>query len=389
MVIWFKFIRTPDKGIIAIFQTTKQFFVDAIYTDTLSLKSKSIFIILTLSVYTIAFFPIYIAAGTSAAAFSILPVAILAFLSDAPKGFFIGFLAFGYNTLVLNLAGHTGWDIVLRGGIPGSIALILTGAGMGWLHQVIVRWKKTEQELSQQRLLLALEEARTENLKQFMRELSHDVKTPLSIINTSLYLISKVSDPEKQQIELAVVKQQTERLQKFFQDILTMSRLDHMPDLTLTELDINQILTDMMSQVMSMCEEKGLKVRFILIEGTLPILGEQEAMRRILLNLFENAINYTPKGETITIQTMSVKEQITIEIKDTGVGITESDLPHIFDPYYRADKSRRIETGGSGLGLAIVKRIVKQHAGDIRVTSKEREGTTFYLSFPRRMSAIP
>jgi signal transduction histidine kinase len=112
------------------------------------------------------------------------------------------------------------------------------------------------------------------------------------------------------------------------------------------------------------------------------VQGDQEQLRRMLMNLIENAVNYTPVGGQISIQTALIDERVGLEVSDSGIGIAAEELPQIFDRFYRATNARSSANSGTGLGLAIVKKIVDMHAATIEVHSAAGEGTRFQIQFP-------
>jgi two-component system phosphate regulon sensor histidine kinase PhoR len=101
-----------------------------------------------------------------------------------------------------------------------------------------------------------------------------------------------------------------------------------------------------------------------------------------MTNLIENAVNYTPDGGAVSVQTWSEDSKIVVEVRDTGIGIGDEDLPHIFEHFYRSDRARSTNTGGTGLGLAMVRRIVEIHRGRIEVESAAGKGSTFRVYLP-------
>jgi two-component system phosphate regulon sensor histidine kinase PhoR len=117
------------------------------------------------------------------------------------------------------------------------------------------------------------------------------------------------------------------------------------------------------------------------------VAADAEEFRRALVNLVENAVHYTLEGGAITVRTWANGSRIHIDIQDTGIGIGEADLPHIFESFYRADKARAMDTGGTGLGLAIVKRIIEMHNGTITVESAPGAGSTFHIELPAVQSS--
>ena len=250
----------------------------------------------------------------------------------------------------------------------GSAAWLTT------IHNIVER-----RRAEAQRLELAVTQEKRETLRDFLRSMSHDLKTPLSIITVNINLLEKLTDIAKRDHALQVIKQQSFRLGKLIQDILTISELDSPREQTLRLLDINQLIRNTETNFESLAEAKQLTVKLDL-KATLPrVLSDEESLYRVLLNLVENAVNYTPKGGTITLRTYQ-DDQVIVEISDTGIGIEEADLPFIFDAFYRADKARSAHTGGSGLGLAIVKKILDMEGSTIEVQSTPGKGTTVRVS---------
>jgi signal transduction histidine kinase len=120
-------------------------------------------------------------------------------------------------------------------------------------------------------------------------------------------------------------------------------------------------------------------------DDALPLVPcDEEEFSRVVQNLLENALNFTPDGGQVFVKTYARDDQAVLEVSDTGIGITPADLPHIFERFFRADKARQAHTGGAGLGLSIAQRIVEAHEGRITVTSTPGSGTTFCVLVPFR-----
>jgi signal transduction histidine kinase len=246
------------------------------------------------------------------------------------------------------------------------------------MHQDITERKQVET----QELELALSRERADLLRELLNTLSHDLKTPLSIINTSLDLLQKTSDPAYQQSKLDNIKQQAHRLNQMIQNILTTSFLETASDTTTQRLDLNTISTQIREEFSSIAENRSISLELMLDSTLPPVLGSEVEMRRVLVNLVENALRYTPSSGSITLQTSRKADQVVVEVRDTGIGIDEADLAYIFDPFYRADKARAADQGGTGLGLAIARKIVERYQGKIEVKSTPGQGSNFTVSFP-------
>ncbi|MBZ0287379.1 MAG: HAMP domain-containing histidine kinase, partial [Anaerolineae bacterium] len=199
---------------------------------------------------------------------------------------------------------------------------------------------------------------------------------------TTLYLMERLSDPARQEEKIQVIKEQTLRLEKLIQDVITMSRLENGALQVFEPIDFNSVILDVEAKLHPTAERKNLNIRLNL-DPTLPLLrADENEIWRLMANLYENALHYTPEHGSIILATRSGDQKIVAEVQDTGIGIGKDDLPHIFDRFYRADPARSLERGGTGLGLAIVKRIIELHGGEIAVESAEGKGSTFRVSLP-------
>ena len=210
--------------------------------------------------------------------------------------------------------------------------------------------------------------------------MSHDLKTPLSVIKTSLYLLEHLQDPERQKEKIEVIKEQTLLLEKLIQDVLTMSRLDHGAEPTFGPVDLIAVIYDAKAKILPAAERKHQTIHLELDTDITCVLGSEDELWRMMMNLMENAVNYTPENGQITVRAFLQDGTAHIEIADTGIGISEKDLPRIFERFYRADPARQVEYGGTGLGLAIVNKIVEMHGGKISVESELEKGTTFQVT---------
>jgi two-component system phosphate regulon sensor histidine kinase PhoR len=155
-----------------------------------------------------------------------------------------------------------------------------------------------------------------------------------------------------------------------------------MPDMIPTELNVNQLLRDVRTRLAPAIEQKQLHLELQLYQVLPPVEASEEGLYRALMNLVENAVNYTPEQGKVTVQTMLQDGGIVIQVSDTGIGIPSDELPMIFERFYRSAEARRIVSTGTGLGLAIVKRIIELHNGRIDVESIEGAGTTFRVWLP-------
>lgn len=227
-----------------------------------------------------------------------------------------------------------------------------------------------------------LEKEKAKIMSAFMESASHDLRTPLSIINTSLYLLERVSEPDKQKDRIKLIKKQVSHLQLLIDNLISMARLDSGINLQIQRLDLNQMLsTIQQEQITEAIADRDLSIHFVLSDDPVIVQADNSKMQQALFNIIKNAIHYTPDGGTIWIEIHLETLDAIIEVRDTGIGIESDDLPHIFERFYRADKART-ERGRFGLGLAIARKIIEAHNGRIDVVSTPGSGSSFRVILP-------
>jgi two-component system phosphate regulon sensor histidine kinase PhoR len=245
----------------------------------------------------------------------------------------------------------------------------------------------TEKYLAEQREReLALAQEKNDILIDFFSTLSHDLKTPLTVISTSLYLLERAEAAQKRKEIINRIGDQVMLMNQYIQDMLTISRLEHLPLLSLQQLDLNPLIEEVIDSLNLHIEGRDLIFEFSGQPDLPAVRGDQEQLRRMLTNLIENAINYTPGGGKVIVRTYTDNGQVVLEVTDSGIGIKPDDVPHIFEPFFRTEKAKNFQTRGTGLGLPIVKKIVEMHHATIEVRSQFDEGTTFRVQFPSPLS---
>lgn len=219
-------------------------------------------------------------------------------------------------------------------------------------------------------------------LTDFFGTVSHDIKTPLSVMNTTLYLLEHTTDAAQNERRIQQLKRQVTLISEYITDMLLIARLDNQPQLTSQLVSLAPILNDIVDDLLPNAEGKNINLIFDNQAPTATMLGEKSELRRVFTNLIENAVNYTPAHGEVTVQLSLNDTQVIVSVQDTGIGIPTENINSIFDPFYRTDAAQVMVTTGTGLGLNIVKRIVERHAGEISVESEPDRGTTFTLTLP-------
>jgi PAS domain S-box-containing protein len=244
---------------------------------------------------------------------------------------------------------------------------------------------------AQQQEELSVERARHTLFKRFITDVAHDLKTPMTVIQTSAYLVEKQSDPVERQKSLDRLKSSAEHLELLLDDMFKMAHLDNITELELEResIDVKRLVQEIVGEQQS--TELGESRSLDIIHGSITpiVFADKTLLKRAITNLVVNALNYTPPGGSVLVQTYLNDHEVGIQVRDTGIGITADDLPHIFERFYRSDLARSIVTGGSGLGLGITKRVVELHQGHIDVNASINVGSTFTIRLPNVNRARP
>ena len=169
---------------------------------------------------------------------------------------------------------------------------------------------------------------------------------------------------------------QLERLDRIVEDILTISRLDHLDQSSQTTIRLPDLLEHISNQLSPKVQLNQINLQLDIADNLPSFMGNESDLTRAFLNLVENAIHYSESASNVVVTAYLHDSDIVCKITDEGIGIPADDLPHVFDRFYRADNARDFERG-TGLGLAIVKRVFELHHGTVAVTSAEGKGTTF------------
>lgn len=221
--------------------------------------------------------------------------------------------------------------------------------------------------------------------REFVANVSHEMRTPLTSIKGACETIlsDDKMEPEMRSFFLGMAVDECDRMTRIVSDLLVLSRLDNKrTQWTVGEVDVVGMLTHIFEVMKVDAAAHSHTFKFD-VPGALPIItADKERIEQVLVNILSNAIKYTPDGGTVTLAARQVRAGISITVHDTGIGIPEEDLPHLFERFYRVEKSRTSETGGTGLGLAIAKEIVEAHGGTISIDSEQGMGTVVTVVLP-------
>jgi two-component system phosphate regulon sensor histidine kinase PhoR len=221
--------------------------------------------------------------------------------------------------------------------------------------------------------------------KDFVANISHELRTPLTAIKGFVETLEEEEDIKNVQY-LEIIKRHTDRLMNIVNDLLLLSELEQTDKaLVIEDVNLVSLAENMLKVFEHRAKEKGIELKLEAAKELKNVQADSFKLEQMLINLIDNAIKYTEKGE-VSIALKQNDSQSIIEISDTGIGIPASNLPRIFERFYVVDKSRSKKLGGTGLGLSIVKHIVLLHGGTIDVESSQGMGTIFTIVLPSHLT---
>ena len=220
--------------------------------------------------------------------------------------------------------------------------------------------------------------------KKFIANVSHDFRSPLTSIKGYLdAMLDGTIPPEMHEKYIGIVRNETERLTKLTNSLLTLNNLN-MRGMVLekTVFDINQIIRNTAASFEGTLLKKQISIELVLTGETLPVEADMGRIQQVLYNLLDNAIKFSHHDSTIKIETTEKHQKVFVSVKDSGIGIPKESLKLIWDRFYKTDLSRGKDKKGTGLGLSITKEIIHAHNENINVISTEGVGTEFIFSLP-------
>lgn len=220
--------------------------------------------------------------------------------------------------------------------------------------------------------------------RDFVANVSHELRTPMTTIRAMAETLEEEEEAPDRELHakyLAKIIREVDRLTRITDDLLTLSSIESEHAIKVP-CDAAEIMRSVVQQLQRKAQEKGLTLN-ITTPPHIEIMANETQFSQIILNLVDNAINYTTEGQIDVTATTSDGE-LTISVKDTGIGIASEHVPRIFERFYRVDKGRSRATGGTGLGLSIVRNIVEGHGGRLSVDSALHHGSTFTVTLPLR-----
>jgi len=233
--------------------------------------------------------------------------------------------------------------------------------------------------------LLARLESSFNEQQRFIADASHELRTPLAVLRgeTDVALAKQRTADEYQQ-SLSLIQDEAERLSRIVEDLFILARqpIDAPATLMRERVSLNETVKDCARAAQVLATRKGVRLTTENNSSSIDLNGDKELITRMILNLLDNAVKYTPAGGEISLALTRQNGNAEIVVRDTGIGIAETDRQRVFDRFYRVDKARSRALGGAGLGLSIVRWIVEVHGGEIRIDSAPGRGSTFTVDLP-------
>lgn len=226
-----------------------------------------------------------------------------------------------------------------------------------------------------------------QQLQRFTADASHELRSPLSAILTNAQVgLMLTSNDSRFQSPLENIVDSAKSMGVLVNNLLLLARHQgRLASESLKLLTLNPFLAEIVAQFRELAEARDIQLNYELPEQAIQIWADPGLLRQVIENLLSNACKYTSTGGSVLLRLVPHPGWAVIQVIDTGIGIPETDLPYVFDRFYRVDTARSLDSGGSGLGLAIVQQIVQAHGGHIRVTSVVGQGSTFQVELPLKL----
>jgi signal transduction histidine kinase len=221
-----------------------------------------------------------------------------------------------------------------------------------------------------------------QQMEQFTADAAHELRTPLAAMRATLDL----EDPQNPMV--TVLQRQLQRLIQLANDLLLLNRLEQGSVPVLAISPLNEVLSDVVEDLSPLAHTQAITLNLVQPTQTIWVAGDADRLLRLFANLVSNGIRYSPPNSRITVTLSDPARWAIVTITDQGIGLAEADCERIFERFYRVDTARSRQAGGSGLGLAIARAIARQSGGDISVSSRLGQGSTFTVRLPRMDAEI-
>jgi two-component system sensor histidine kinase SenX3 len=218
--------------------------------------------------------------------------------------------------------------------------------------------------------------------RDFVANISHELKTPVGALGLLAETLLAEDDPEVANRLAERMLTEAFRVGRTIDDLLALSQIEADEEAVRDDVPVHLFVAEAVERVRPASEQQGISIEVEEAPARLMVVGDRRQLVSATYNLLENAVKYSDPGSTVRVRARTDGRWVDVAVEDRGIGIPRRDLERVFERFYRVDRARSRETGGTGLGLAIVRHVASNHAGEVRVESREGEGSTFTLRLP-------
>ncbi|MCX6631180.1 MAG: ATP-binding protein [Candidatus Solibacter sp.] len=290
--------------------------------------------------------------------------------------------------LILALAGLGGYLLATRSlrplGWMAEQARRITGSNLETRIEIDDAAEELSVLVASFNELLSRLDRSFDTMRRFVADASHELRTPISVIRGEADVaLTQERSPAEYRESLTVILDEARRLSCLVDDLLNLARADAGHVMLQThDFYLNELLVECCRSVRGLANTRGLALE-CLADDDLQFTGDEQLLRRLVINLLDNAIRYTPSGGKVTVALETGAASVQLRVSDTGIGIAPADAARVFERFYRAGEARSRQDGGFGLGLAIVRWIAESHRGTVECASDFGQGSTFTVTLPK------
>ncbi|MDQ2648684.1 MAG: ATP-binding protein [Actinomycetota bacterium] len=218
--------------------------------------------------------------------------------------------------------------------------------------------------------------------RDFVANISHELKTPVGALGLLAETLLAEDDPEVANRLAQRMLTEAFRVGRTIEDLLALSQIEADEEAVRDDVPVHLFTAEAVERVRPAAEQQGISIEIEEAPSRLVVIGDRRQLVSATYNLLDNAVKYSDPGSTVRVRARTDGRWVDVTVEDRGIGIPRRDLERVFERFYRVDRARSRETGGTGLGLAIVRHVASNHSGEVRVESREGEGSTFTLRLP-------
>lgn len=284
---------------------------------------------------------------------------------------------------LLSLTALIGFYLLFPNAIPGSVFLQWIGIFV-MFEALLLFFAAYMLRLETRSHRVGQNQQRLDAMRDFIRNISHDFRTPLTVIQSSAYLLLRLEDPERRAKQAQQIDRMVARMEQMLNNTVMLARLQSLRTITFAPVNLNEVFEVLQQTYPKVAAEKGLHFEMQIPADLPEMQGDADLLLATLQHVLDNAMRYTDEGGRVWVSAQVTGRGLAITIADTGMGIAQEQLDRIFEPLYRTDTARAMDTGGTGVGLAIAQLAIELHGGRIHVTSEQGTGSQFTIELPSR-----